>query len=268
MSDAASPASRWRVIRASAQVTSHAKTGQPCQDSSSVGENVPDGMLVAAVADGAGSAELSAAGSRIAACAATQSAIRCLRLHMQPVYEGVLQEILRESIHSARNALEAEAQRQKKSIRDFATTLIVAICAPEITGAAQIGDGAMVTVGESMRENSEGSSYTLFSAPQRGEYANTTNFITSDNWKDSLEIATRYGGVSRLAMFTDGIQSLALNAASGNAPHTPFFGPLFSWADKQEDTDAAGNGLAAFLSSPRVTARADDDLTLLLAVRR
>ncbi len=257
--DVVNSASGWRVIRASVQGTSHAKTGQPCQDSSSVGKNAPDGMLVAAVADGAGSAELSADGSRIAACAATRSAAGLLRLHTHPVYEGVLEEILQESIHSARKELEAEAQRRNRPLRDFATTLVVAICAPEITGAAQIGDGAMVTSG-----GSEG--YTLFSAPQRGEYANTTNFITSDNWQDSLEIATRRGGVSRLAMFTDGIQSIALNAASGNAPHAPFFDPLFNWAEKQEDTDAAGNGLAAFLSSPRVTARADDDLTLLLAV--
>ena len=260
--DAANPASRWRVVRASVQGTSHARTGQPCQDSSSVGENAPDGMLVAAVADGAGSAELSADGSRIAARAATRSATRLLRRHAHPVYEGVLEEILQESVRSARNALEARAFRQKKSLRDFATTLIVAICAPEITGAAQIGDGAMVTARD------EGDGYALFSAPQRGEYANTTNFITSDDWKDSLGIRTRYGGVSRLAMFTDGVQSIALNAASGNAPHAPFFDPIFNWVEKQEDTDAAGNGLAAFLSSPRVTARADDDLTLLLAVRR
>lgn len=249
----------WSIIRASVQGTSHARTGQPCQDSSSVGENASDGMLVAAVADGAGSAELSADGSRIAASAATRSAVRLFRLHVHPVYEGVLEEILQESVHSARKELEAEARQQRKSLRDFATTLIVAICAPEITGAAQIGDGAMVVTRDD-------ESYTLFSAPQRGEYANTTNFITSDNWKDTLGIRTRRIGVSRMAMFTDGIQSIALNAASGNAPHAPFFDPLFIWAEKQEDTDAAGNGLAAFLSSPRVTARSDDDLTLLLAV--
>ncbi len=264
--DAANPESRWRVIRASVQGTSHAKTGQPCQDSSGVGENAPAGLLVAAVADGAGSAELSADGSRIAACAATKSATRLLRQHVHPLYEGVLEEILQESVRSARKELEAEAQRQKKPLRDFATTLIVAICAPEITGAAQVGDGAMITAGAGISAD-DSSGYSLFSAPQRGEYANATNFITSDNWQDSLDVRTRYGGVSRLAMFTDGIQSLALNAASGNAPHAPFFDPLFSWTDKQEDTVAAGNGLAAFLSSPRVTARADDDLTLLLAVR-
>ncbi len=264
--DAANSASRWRVIRASVQGTSHAKTGQPCQDSSSVGENAPASLLVAAVADGAGSAELSADGSRIAACAATKSATGRLRHHVHPLYEGVLEEILQESVRSARKELEAEACRQRKSLRDFATTLIVAICAPEITGAVQIGDGAMITAGAVISAD-DSSGYTLFSAPQRGEYANATNFITSDNWQDSLDVSMQYGGISRLAMFTDGIQSIALNAASGNAPHAPFFDPLFSWAEKQEDTVAAGNGLAAFLSSPRVTARADDDLTLLLAVR-
>ena len=276
MMDAANPApedgerklaSRWLVARASVRGTSHAKTGQPCQDSSSVGMGAPDGMLVAAVADGAGSAALSADGSRIAACAATRRAVKLIRLHVQPLYEGVLEEILKEAVHHSRKELEAEAQRQKKSLREFATTLIVAICAPEITGAAQIGDGAMVTAGKRMSRDDEDGDYTLFSAPQRGEYANTTNFITSSGWQNSLAVRTRRGGIIRLAMFTDGIQSIALNAASGNAPHAPFFDPLFIWADKQKDASSAESSLAAFLSSPRVTARADDDLTLLLAVR-
>ena len=116
-------------------------------------------------------------------------------------------------------------------------------------------------------DDGESDAYTLFSAPQRGEYANTTNFITSDGWQDTLDISIRRGGVSRVAMFSDGIQNIALSAAADNAPHAPFFNPLFSWAEQQQDTDAAGDNLAAFLSSPRVTARADDDLTLLLAVR-
>ena len=255
-------ARRWRVIRASVQGTSHARTGQPCQDSSSVGVGAPDGMLVAAVADGAGSATLSADGSRIAACAATKRATYLMRLHVQPFYEGVLEEILRESIRSARIELKAEANRQNKSLREFATTLIVAICAHKMTGAAQIGDGAMVAAGEGV----PGDGYALFSAPQRGEYANTTNFITSDSWQDSLAIRMRYGRIGRVAMFTDGVQSIALNAAAGNAPYAPFFDPLFGWAVKQKNEQAAGNALKAFLSSPRVTARADDDLTLLLAI--
>ena len=112
-----------------------------------------------------------------------------------------------------------------------------------------------------------GEDYALFCPLQRGEYANATNFVTSGYWQDTLDIRTRRGGVNRLAMFTDGIQSIALSSAKGDAPHAPFFDPLFGWAEKQEDADASGDGLAAFLSSPILTARADDDLTLLLAVR-
>ena len=256
----------WRVVRASVQGTSHARTGQPCQDSSSVGEDLPQGIFVAAIADGAGSAELSADGSRIAAQAATRMAARLVRLHVQPLYEGVLKEILQEAVRHAREELEAEACRREKDLKSFATTLIVAICAPEITGAAQIGDGAMVSAGKRLQHDDEDGGYALFSAPQRGEYANTTNFITSDNWQASLDIRTQYGGVRHVAMFTDGIQSIALNAVSGNAPHSPFFDPLFRWLERQVDYEDAGDSLAAFLSSPRVTARADDDLTLLLAV--
>lgn len=259
MKDTASPASRRRVlIRASVQGTSHEKTGQPCQDSSSVGAGAPDGMLVAAVADGAGSAILSADGSRIAAHTATQAAVRLARLHVRPLYEGVIKEILESAASAARSALEAEARRRKRALRDFSTTLIIAICAPDITAVAQIGDGATVTSHEK--------EYTLFSAPQRGEYANHTNFITSDDWKSTLNVRIRRGDITRLAMFTDGIQSLALNTASDNAPHAPFFDPLFRWAERQYDEDAASRCIAAFLSSPRVTARTDDDLTLLLAI--
>ena len=113
----------------------------------------------------------------------------------------------------------------------------------------------------------EDGGYALFSAPQRGEYANTTNFITSDNWQASLDINAQCGGVRHVAMFTDGIQSIALNAISDNTQYSPFFDPLFRWLERQVDYEDAGDSLAAFHSSPKVTARADDDLTLLLAVR-
>ena len=184
--DVANPASRWRIMRASVQGTSHAKTGQPCQDSSSVGENAPDGILVAAVADGAGSASLSDIGSSIAARTATQTAVRLARLHVSPFYEGVIKKVMESAVSAARAALKAEARRQERPLRDFATTLIVAICAPDMTAVAQIGDGATVTVAEV-----EG--YELFITPQRGEYVNQTNFITSDNWRNTLDVRAQRG---------------------------------------------------------------------------
>ena len=249
---------RWRVVAASVTGTSHAKTGLPCQDSHSIGGKTPDDLLIAAVADGAGSAALSDTGSEIAARTATRTVARLARLHIAPFYEAIIKEILEGAVRAARAALETEARQQERALRDFATTLIVAICTPDMTAAAQIGDGAAVTSHED--------EYTLFSAPQRGEYANQTNFITSHGWQDTLQISAQRGGIRRLAMFTDGIQSISLNAAASNTPHAPFFDPLFNWAEKQESEQTAGNSLKNFLSSSRVTDRTDDDLTLLLAI--
>ena len=67
-------------------------------------------------------------------------------------------------------------------------------------------------------------------------------------------------------MFTDGLQGLALKLPA-RTPHEPFFAPLFAFA-----ADAGGAGdaqaqLASFLSGPRVAARSDDDITLVLATR-
>ena len=262
----------WRVVSASATGTSHQRNGQPCQDYQShrcVSANSSRGALVAAVADGAGSASLSADGSRIAACAAVQKACSLVSRHVHPLYEGVLKEVLEETAHFARKELEAEARTRNAQIRDLATTLIIAICASDIIATAQIGDGAVVTLASAgstaSDEDSKAPRYTLFSPPQRGEYANETKFITSNDWRKSLAIKVQRSNVKHLAMFTDGIQPLALDASAANAPHAPFFTPLFRWAEKQHDAQSAKQTLKGFLSSPRVTARVDDDTTLLLA---
>ena len=221
-------------------------------------------MLIASVADGAGSAGHSQVGSAIAAGAAVRTASRLVRLHTLPIYEAIFAEILKESVHSARNRLEVEAHGSDKELGDFATTLLVAICTPDMTATAQVGDGAVVTADATSQEEGK-DVYQLFSRPQRGEYANETNFITSKDWRNCLDINVRRGHRRYLAMFTDGVQSLALSASDDLGPHSPFFTPLFQWAEKQSDESAAGSGLEALLSSSQVTDRTDDDLTLLVA---
>lgn len=258
----------WRVVSASVTGASHLRNGQPCQDYQDfrcVSANASHGALVAAVADGAGSARLSADGSRIAACAAVRKASCLVSRHIHPLYEAVLKEVLEETARAARKELEAESCRREVPIRRFATTLIIAICTADAIAAAQIGDGAVV-ISESAAESSvEEREYLLFSSPQRGEYANETKFITSNDWRESLAIRVRRAPIRDLAMFTDGMQSLALNASAGNAPFAPFFTPMFRWANKQNDPHSAKETLEGFLSSPRVIARVDDDKTLLLA---
>ncbi len=65
---------------------------------------------------------------------------------------------------------------------------------------------------------------------------------------------------------SDGLQMLALKMPQGE-PHPAFFAPLLQLLDASDAADGAEQQLQRFLQSPPVTQRAEDDLTLVLAVR-
>ena len=255
-------ADSWMVGGASVVGVSHERNGLPCQDSARY--RVCGDVLIAAVADGAGSAELSDVGSALAAdTSARMAELLIIEEHdhaPHSLHETCLGPIIAASIVEARRELQDEAGRRGVELRQLATTLLLAIHTPRLLAVGQIGDGAAVA--------SDGrGGYRTWIIPQRGgEYANQTNFLTSANAMSLLEVRVERlePGASELAMFTDGLQNLALNGAD-NSPHIPFFAPLFRWMRSQPDGDAAARNLAAFMKSPKVTNRADDDLTLLLA---
>ena len=146
-----------------------------------------------------------------------------------------------------------------QSARDYACTLTCVIVGAGELVVGQIGDGAVVAVGE------EGS---LFSASrlQRGEYANETHFITQVDALDQAVIEVLPQAVQGLAVMSDGLIRLALKMPS-QEPHTPFFQPLFQFARAAIPEAEAVRQLEAFLQSERVNARTDDDKTLVLAIR-
>jgi hypothetical protein len=144
----------------------------------------------------------------------------------------------------------------------LATTVILVVVGEEYLAVAQIGDGA-VLYGTAEDE-------TIFTAtnPDRGEYANESTFVTSNNYLEHLQCHFLHRSIDRLMAFTDGLQMLALDMRDGAAkPHLPFCLPLFSFAGGMENVDDCRKELLQFLSSPRVEERTDDDKSLLLIVR-
>ena len=251
----------WMVSGGSVTGTSHRRVGLPCQDSSSY--CIAGEVLIAAVADGAGSAALSDVGSTLAAETSVRTAERLLKeCHdhtPHPLGETCLKRVVLAAVDETRRALDKEAERRDAEVGQLATTLLLAVHARSILAAGQIGDGAIVVA------DSPGS-YSTFITPQRGEYANQTNFLTSIDAISKLEVRTDRvdANFARLAMFTDGLQNLVLNSED-DSPHVPFFDPVFDWMVAQSYGDGAAQELSAFLESPKVSSRADDDLTLLLA---
>jgi hypothetical protein len=228
----------WQVVGASVAGASHRRRGVECQDAHAVVRT--DTGLVIAVADGAGSAPRAAEGAQLAVTAAAYWSRR-----------GISDPVA--ILSRARTCLRTWAG-SVASLRELATTLSVVVLTPRTVKVAQIGDGAVVL----MRDNG----FELLRAVEAGEYLNETVFLTSTGWRAHMRRDSRpIDGVTGVAVFSDGLQLVALDLAASQA-HPGFFNPLFDFAAAPDATD---DELAAFLASERVRARTDDDSTLVLA---
>jgi hypothetical protein len=248
----------WRFTAASTIGTSHAAQGTPCQDAGHV-EAFPllggGQALIAFVADGAGSASASDRGAQLVVAAATQFVLE------EALIDDALfdTEFARSLLHHLRETLVVFADAQGLPPRELACTFLGLVALPTHTLVFQLGDGAIV-LGDDQAMH-------LALQPMSGEYANATFFLSDDDALERVAIA-ELGPVSRLALFSDGLQRLALNAAD-QSPHLPFFAPFFrtlaaAGGAAQSQLDQA---LARFLDSPAVNERSDDDKTLVLAAR-
>ncbi len=243
----------WRVLADSVCGAAHAREGRAGQDAHGW-RAVPDQLLVAAVADGAGCAESGGRGAELACRTAVERT--CARL---ATGETQSSELLRAALGSARAAIADAATECGRPIDEFATTLIVVVASPRAVNVAQIGDGCVVAADRS-------GGFLGASLPQRGEYANETCFLTSLHAIEEATLETWGGAPQCLAMMSDGLQRLAL-ALPDSRPHRPFFDPLFQFATKADDPGAQEQ-FAQWLRSPKVSDRTDDDVTLLVASLR
>jgi serine/threonine protein phosphatase PrpC len=249
----------WKVVGASVQGESHRRKGQPCQDAHQWCE-LPGGILLAAVADGAGSAACAEIGSVLAAAGAIASAKDQL-CGQVPAATEEWYFMLQNVFLGAREAVIAGADELEVPLGDLATTLLIAIATPDTLAAGQVGDGAVVA-------RLEDNSFQAVTRPLivEQEYVNETNFLTSPSFAEHTQLLVENAAVSGLALISDGLQMLAMKMPQAN-PHPAFFAPLLQLAAADVERDRAEEQLRTFLKSPRIADRADDDLTLLLAVR-
>jgi hypothetical protein len=169
-------------------------------------------------------------------------------------------QVVREWVAASHDAIDAEAVAGGKRLKEYACTLLGAVAGQGHTLFFQIGDGAIVV-------SADGGEYETVFWPEQGEYANTTFFVTDEQFPDHLAIRHYGSAPAEIAIFTDGLQNLALSFAQKTA-HAGFFRPLFA-ALRQHP----GGGfldfsrqLGGFLVRDDVSARSDDDKTLVLAV--
>lgn len=240
--------------------TSHIRSREPLQDTAHAwcgGENAS--TLIGVVSDGAGSAKFGKAGSSLACrifLTEIASYIRCQ--DCLPADDKIF-----DVLDKTRDTIFSASYRRGLSMRDFACTFVGVIADRERVITVHVGDGAVVG------KKIDGTLVTL-SAPDHGEYASTTYFLTDDNFGgDKLRVKRHEGDYCSLALMSDGLERLALSM-SNNAPFEPFFRGIFKPLQDSVSSgydSALSARLREYLGSEQVNSRTDDDKSLVIAHR-
>ncbi len=209
------------------------------------------------VADGAGSALCAEKGAELALEAALS---HWSALMHEPEF-GLSDQLAVEFIKVIRSKIYSTAEATGKTARDYACTFLALLSSDQGTLTFQVGDGGIVL--------DVGANLELSIVPMGGDYANMTHFVTDESALDHLESKHYEGRVDRAAVFSDGVQRLALNLSEGT-PHEPFFAPFFGvlssiTPDQRQQLEPA---LVRFLESDQVNERTDDDKSMAIAVWR
>jgi len=254
----------WRYAVASVAGRSHVAENRGCEDAHSVrivGHAELQANLLVAVADGAGSASHGALGARLACESILDQAAAWIALGECPA--ALAMDTAHAWLDGVRETFAFAAEEHDLGMRELATTLMFAMIGPNASAFWQIGDGAMV-----VSEAEDDWAWVFW--PQHGAFANETNFVTDPAASDNLAFAVSGHEIRELAVFTDGLERLLIDQRK-RAVQTQAFermvAPLRTLHGNDEIPQLS-EALKAYLSSPTVTGRTDDDVTLVIATRR
>jgi Protein phosphatase 2C len=255
----------WRYGYSSVAGTFHSNSLLPSQDACSASvifDSAGNEVLVAAVSDGAGSAIFGRMGSMIA-CQYFIDDVK--RYFAQGRDSAQLADgFIEDWIDVYQQIISIKSRENGSTLQDYACTLLAAVVEGNRAAFFQIGDGAIVA-----SQRGQEDQYSCICWPQRGEYANSTNFLTDCDVAEKIYRESKSVTVDEIALFTDGIQNLVLDYRT-RSPHAPFFSPLFNWLRPRSSgySQELADSLAAYLNSEKINSRTDDDKTLVMATRR
>ena len=250
----------WRIAGASVEGTSHSERGDACQDFhkfKAVGD-----VLIAAAADGAGSASNGLDGAKMVCDSFIKNVANYLSKGGR--IDQLNEEFVSRWIADIQERIAAKAKKEENEARDYSCTFLAAVLSPESAAFFQIGDGAIV-----YSTIDQPNAYHFPIVPAESMYVNTTDFITDTNAAQKIDIKLLTEQVGNVGIFTDGIQALAVDYSEGGEgkPHTPFWTPMFAPFARKADTADLTKKLEMFLGSETVNRRTDDDKTLILISR-
>ncbi|MBN3458851.1 protein phosphatase 2C domain-containing protein [Mycobacterium sp. DSM 3803] len=243
----------WAVCGASVTGQMHLKHGMGCDDAYCYG--VTGDLVVAAVADGAGSVSgTSAWGSYVACQTVLRNALRSGFGRNFAADPSKHPAQMRWLFEQALAQVGKRAEAMKLELPLLSTTLSVVVANRNHAMFGQIGDGVIAV-------ETERGIGTLLIEP-KNEYANTTWFLQSDNALETSFRTITLAGVTAFALSTDGMSYKITDIATGEA-YIPFF--RGSWEHVR-----AGASSAHFASRLRSITddQTGDDKTMVLSALR
>ena len=218
---------RKDIVAASQRGRSHAQEGKPRDDHYKLYHCDESDWYIIAVADGAGSAKYSRKGSEIACETVVnyckEQLLNCSEFEekIQAYYNAeneedarkqmsnIIYSIIGNAAFKAHKNIKDAAIANEFSIKDFATTLMFAICKKFDFGwfvaSYWVGDGAMCIF------NKDKQTFKLLGIPDEGEFSGQTRFLTMPEiFKDAKSVMDRLRfsieeDFTALMLMTDGI---------------------------------------------------------------
>ena len=251
---------KWKAIGQSIIGISHQLSGKGCEDVvqyTIVQDANNQEVLICCASDGAGSAKFAS----LAAEFTVSKIVETLSTYGSAGY-SLNEKDIYTIVEDVYEGLSLFAKYQEAEINEYSCTLLGCYLTNEQSIFFQIGDGAIV-------RNDGNGYFTVIWMPQNGEYQNTTCFIVDYPTLGNLKIMIYEEPINEVALFTDGLQLLALNM-EGQTVHQPFLNDFFKYlrqANNKDKVEVLNQKLAAYLGSNTIITRTDDDKTLFLATR-
>ena len=251
---------KWRVARASVIGQSHLNQETECQDRF-LCRSVKTGkgeVLIAAVADGAGSTTDGGRGAETACELFVAQASEFLKIAS---VKSLSEDFGKRWIEFFQSKIKEIAGKEEKEMREFASTLVGAIIGKKEAVFYQVGDGGSV-----FSTNGKPESYKFGLDPIEAEYVNATEFLTDDAATENLRFVRLEEKIEDLILFSDGIFAVAVDYQTSK-PHEPFLMPMIAPLRKGNSGNELNEKLEKFLASPKLNEKTDDDKTIILASR-
>ena len=217
-------------------------------------------ILLAAVADGAGSTTHGQIGAEVA-CEFFAEQVEQFLSSGNASVGSLNEDFGKFFIEYFQNKIAETAKKEKLEIREYATTLIAAIVGKDSAVFYQVGDGAAV-----FSTDGQPDSYLFGIEPEDTEYVNMTEFLTDETAAESLRFVCIEKPLEDVILFSDGIYAVAVNYQD-NKPHEPFLMPMIAPLRNGNSAEGLNEKLEKFLASPKLNEKTDDDKTIILASR-